>query len=149
MDATVVAAMGFVTTLLAAWFTTYWQRRGDRAGRILDAKVRFYGECSNNLYEYTRATYNRVKARLESHPEHHREKLRQEAYRCNARAKSAIGQVAIVTGDTALRERLEEARRAVGSLNDAVDGADLKQRRESVNQLLDEALNLARSDLMR
>src|SRR3954469_16450456 len=150
MDATVVvAAIGLMTTLLAAWFTTYWQRQGDREGRILDAKVPVYGECSNSLHEYTRATYNRVKARLESLPDPEREPLRQDAYRCNARAKSAIGQVMIISGNTSLREHLEEARRAVGDLKDAVDAADLKQRRETVNKRLDDALDLARSDLAR
>lgn len=62
MDATViVAAMGFVATLVGTWLSARSQRQGDREGRILDARVRTYGECSDSLYEYARATYNRVK----------------------------------------------------------------------------------------
>ena len=66
MDATViVAAMGFAATVLAAWATSRWQRQGDRESRILDAKLRVYGDCSGSLYEYARATFNRVAARID------------------------------------------------------------------------------------
>jgi hypothetical protein len=148
MDATViVAAMGFVATLLGTWLTARSQRQGDREGRILDARVRVYGECSDSLYEYARATYNRVKSRLESLPDEHREKLRQEAYRCNARARSAIGQAAILSGNESLQERLATARRAIGRLNDAPDRTDLSRRQEEVYQMLNNALSVARSDL--
>src|SRR6266545_15922 len=114
MDATVaVAAMGFVSTLLGAWLAAYWQRQSNREVRLLDAKLRAYGDCAATLYEYQRATYSRVKDRLESLPEERREELRQEAYRCNARARSAIGQAAILSGTEGLQEELESVRQAV------------------------------------
>lgn len=117
MDATViVAAMGFAATLLAAWLSARLQRQGDREGRILDARVRTYGECSASLYEYSRATYNRVRARVDSRPEDYREGLRQEAYRCNGRARSAIGQTIILTGNETLHQRLEAARHAISGI---------------------------------
>lgn len=59
----IVAALGFASTVLGAWLTARSHRQGDREGRILDAKVRIYGECSDSLYEYARATYNRAKAK--------------------------------------------------------------------------------------
>lgn len=117
--------------------------------RILEAKVRVYGECSDNLYEYTRATYNRVKARLACRPEVQREGLRQEAYRSNARARSAVGQAAILSGDEDLRLKLEHVRHKVGDLNHAVDDGDLRQRHDGLHKLLKEALERARHDLMR
>lgn len=119
----VVAALGLGSTLLAAWLTSRSHRRGEREGRILDAKVRIYGECASSLYEYERATYNRVKARLASVPHDVREDMRQQAYEFNSRARAAIGQVAILC-DEQLRDRLEEARSAVGEYNRAVSEAD-------------------------
>lgn len=148
MDATViVAALGFVSTLLAAWLSARLQRQGDRAGRLLDARVRTYGECSDSLYEYARATYNRVKARLESRPADQREDLRQEAYRCNARARSAIGQAVILSGNESLQEQLAAARHAIGAMNDATDYDDLRRRQQDVYEMLKDALNVARTDL--
>jgi len=149
MDSTVVvAAMGYVATLLGAWLTVRMQLRGDRSGRLLDAKVRIYGECADALYEFERATYNRVKHRLDNSPDDQREPMRQEAYRGNARARSAIGQVAILTGDETLRGQLEEARRSVGGLNDATSHMDLQARRQAIDTTLTSALDLARHDLM-
>lgn len=82
MEATViVAGMGFVATLTGAWLTGRSQRQAALEGRILDAKVRVFGACADTLYEYERATFNRVKARLASQPDARREELRQEAYR--------------------------------------------------------------------
>ena len=148
MDATViVAAMGFAATVLAAWATSRWQRQGDRESRILDAKLRVYGDCSGSLYEYARATFNRVAARIDSLPEASRQDLRQEAYRSNARARSAIGQVAIVSGDELLRQELESARELIGELNRSKDRADLKRRSENAYEAVSRALDRARSDL--
>jgi hypothetical protein len=150
MNATVVvAAMGFVSTILGAWLAAHWQHRGTRELRILDAKVRTYGDCAATLYEYERATYNRVKARLESRTEEHRVDLRQEAYRCNAKARSAIGQAALLSATETLRERLEAVREKIGDLNNAVDHADLKLRHEDVYHTLNRVLGSARSDLTR
>jgi hypothetical protein len=110
MDATIViAAMGFAGTLVAAWLSARLHRQGDRDGRLLEVRVRSYGEFSDSLFEYARATYNRTKARLASQSEDHRERLRQEAYLFDARAPSAIGQTVILTGNVVLHERLAEA----------------------------------------
>jgi len=148
MDSTVVvAAMGFAATLLGTWLTARSQQQRDREGRILDARVRIYGECADSLYEFARATYNRVKARLKS-PDDDREELRQEAYRCNARARSAIGQASILTGSESVGEQLAAARNAIGEMHEASDRADLSRRQENVFQRLNQALGIARADLM-
>ena len=148
MDSTViVAALGLASTLTGTWLTARLQQRGDREGRILDARVRVYGEVTDALYEYLRATYNRVKTRLES-PDHGREGIRQEAYRSNARARSAIGQAAILTQSESLEKRLAAARNAIGEMNGATDHADLLRRQEDVFRMLNDALSNARSDLM-
>jgi len=148
MDATVVvAAMGFVATLSAAGLTARSQRRGDREGRLVDARVRIYGECAVSLNEYARATYNRAKARLESGPDNNREGLRQEAYRCNSRVRAAIGQASILTGSRSLEEYLTTARRAIGDLNKASSYAELKSRQEVAYKSVNDALEVARSDL--
>lgn len=150
MDATVaIAAMGFVATLAGAWLTGNAHRQAARDERMLDAKVRCFGDCSASLYEYQRATFNRVKARLHEAPDNDRQPLRQEAYRANTRARSAIGQVAILSGDEELQRRLERARSRVGDLNDATDEEDLRRRSKEVLEILREALDLARVDLMK
>jgi len=150
MDSTViVAAMGFVAAILAAWATSRWQREGNRQGSILEARLRAYGICSDSLYEYMRATFNRATARMNSLPETERETLRQEAYRCNARARSAIAQVAIISGDESLRQTLNAARKAIGRLNQLENRADLKLQSASVYRDLNAALDLARADLGR
>ncbi|WP_248579537.1 hypothetical protein [Nocardioides sp. InS609-2] len=149
MDATViVAAMGLAATLLATWLTARSQRRVDREGRILDAKVRTYGECSESLYEYARATYNRSKARIAAQPDRDEEGPRQEAYRANARARSAIGQVLILTKNQELEEELTRARRQIGQLNRAPNHDDLRSRQEVAYQTIKRALDMARSDLV-
>lgn len=150
MDATVaIAGMGFVATLGGAWLTGNAQRQAARDERMLDAKVRTFGECSASLYEYQRATFNRVKARIEALSEQDRQPLRQEAYRANTRSRSAIGQVAILSGDEQLQARLQHARTSVGKLNDATNEHDLRRRSKEVHELLIEALELARIDLMK
>lgn len=99
------------------------------------------------VYEYARATFDRVMARLDGRTEVERQALRQEAYRCNARARSAIGQVVILSGEEVLRTTLEEARVRVGHLNSAHDQTDLRKRQDNVYRVLTDALDLARSDL--
>lgn len=149
MDTTtvLVAGMGFVATLVGAWLTGGLQRRNARDERLLDAKVRVFGECSVSLYEYQRAMFNRVKGRLNSRSESHREETRQEVYRCGSRSRSAIGQVAILTGDETLRSALERAREAIGEFNDATTVSDLKRRQDSALEALAAALDGARKDL--
>lgn len=142
-----VAGMGFVATLLAAWLTGLLQRRNALDERILDAKVRIFGECSASLYEYQRVAYSRVKGRLESRPESDREKVRQEAYRCASRVRSTIGQVGILTRNEALHSALDRARDTIARYSDATTESDLKHRQESVLKALEEALDDARKDL--
>lgn len=149
MDTTVVVAgMGFTATVLGAWLTARSQRTTDREGRILEAKVHVYGECSDTLYEYVRAMFNRVRARFDGVPDGERHGLRQEAYRCGARARSAIGQAAIVSGNEDVQKRLEMAREAVGELKEAVSHPDLINRHEDVLEKLNHALDTARADLI-
>jgi hypothetical protein len=147
-DTVLIAALGLAATLISAWMTAHLQRRGDREARFLDAKIRVFGECSDSLYEYARAMFNRARSRLDGPSETEREDFRQEAYRSNARARSAIGQASILTGDEGLREALEQARHSVGVLNDATSRADLTQRQQDVYHLVKQALERARTDLM-
>lgn len=149
MDPTtvIVAAMGFASTLLGAWLAGRSQRRGALQARMLEAKLRVYGECSDSLFEYQRAAYNRVKARIEARPD--REPLRQEAYRSSSRARSAIGQVAILTGDEDLSTSLEAARVAITAYNDAMSEKELQVRQRETVDAVEQALRMARADLTR
>lgn len=150
MDATVaIAAMGFIATLGGAWVVGNAQRQAARDERMLDAKVRCFGECSASLYEYQRANFNRVRARLHDLPDQERQPLRQEAYRANTLSRSAIGQVAILSGDEELQRQLERARSMVGDLSDATDEKDLRRRSKEVMEAIRQALELARLDLMK
>lgn len=116
---------------------------------MLDARLRVYGECAASLHEFARATYNRAKGRLEEVPDEERERRRQEAYRCNARARAAIGQAAILSRNENLEKQLTEARRGIGSMTEFRDAEDLTRRQREVFELVEEALRSARSDLMR
>jgi hypothetical protein len=148
MDPTVVvAAMGFAATFFGAWLTAHFQHRSDRDGRILEARLRVYGDCSDSLFEFSRATYNRVKSRLQARPELERDGLRQEAYRCNARARSAIGQAYILSGDRELDERLSRVRHDIGDLNQSLNDADLRRRQSEIYVQLKDALEVARRNL--
>ena len=148
MESTVaVAGMGFAAALLSVWLTAHFQSRSDRAGRILEARLRVYGDCSDSLFEYSRATYNRVKSRLEGRPESERDGIRQEAYRCNARARSAIGQAFILTGDRELEEQLSRVRHEIGHFNNVATESDLKRLQSETYAGLNRALEAARRHL--
>lgn len=148
MDPTVVvAALGFATTLVGVWLTARFQQRSDRAMRILEARLRIYGECSDSLFEYSRATYDRVRSRLHGRPEVERDEIRQEAYRCNARVRSAIGQAYILTGDSHLEVQLSKVRQAIGDYNVVGSEADLLRRQSEVYSQLNSALEAVRSQL--
>lgn len=146
MDATVVvAAMGLVSTLTASGLGAYWQRKSSREARVFGARVEAYGELVAALFEYERATFNRVKTRLAHQAE--RDTVRQEAWANNARARTAISVVALLSGSTSLRHGFEDVRTAIGDLNKAQSEADLRRRHEEINAKLDALLVSARADL--
>jgi len=148
MDSTVVVAgLGFAATLLSVWITAHFQTESNIAGRMLDARLRVYGECADSLYEYSRATYNRAKLRLAGRPEGERDGVRQEAFRCNARARSAIGQVYLVTGARDLQDQLSRIRHAIGEFNHVTTEADLKRLQTQTYGELNRALERAREHL--
>ncbi|WP_410785950.1 hypothetical protein [Kribbella sp. C-35] len=84
-------AIALVGSVIGIVISQVLQRRGSRDAQILEAKVRVFGECTEALYEYARANFGRARARIQGQPETIREELRQEVYRCEARARSAIG----------------------------------------------------------
>lgn len=148
MDTTVViAALGLAATLLGTWLGSYWQRRGARALQLLDARIRCYGECAASLYEYERATYDRVKSRLEGRPASARESLRDEAYKANAAARSALGQARVLSASRDVPEGLEAIRRAIGQYNSQESHTDLRAGHDAVLSDLGRVLAQARSDL--
>lgn len=143
----VVAGIGFVAALISVWLTAYFQTRSDRAGRILEARLRVYGDCADSLFEYSRGTYNRSKTRIEGMPEVARDPIRQEAFRLNARARSTIGQVHILTGDQSLEQRLSRVRHDIGRMNDAKTEDDLKSLQNEIYEELKRVLVDARHHL--
>lgn len=148
MDSTAfVAALGLMSTLVAGWFSASWQRRANREDRILEAKVRVYGECATALYDYERITYNRARTRLEESIEE-RTSVRDEAYRASSRIKASIGQVAILSGSEGLKGKFEDVRKLIKSMNQAVDVDDLKNRQGEATQAIDAILQSARNDLV-
>lgn len=143
----VVAVLSFAAALLSVWLTAHLQDRSHRAGRLLEAQLRVYGDCADALYEYARATYNRKKSQLEGRPESQRDGIRQEAFRWNARSRSAIGQTYILTGDRELENELSQVRNAIGGLNDVTTETDLKRGQKEVYERLNRALGAARRHL--
>lgn len=144
----VVAALGFATTLLSVWLTAHFQHRSNRAGRMLEARLAVYGACSDNLFEYSRASYNRAKSLLLDPSEDEDDGKRQEAYRWNAKARSAIGQVYILTGDDDLQVELSRARRDIGQFHEAATDSELQHRQGEVFSRINSALASARKHLM-
>lgn len=142
----IVAAMGFAATLLGTWCPPVYSVR-----EIVKGGSSMRGSASTANVP-TACTNTRVLPTTKRKPDSSDlltiEGLRQEAYRCNARARSAIGQAAIFSGLESLEERLATARNAIGDLNDASDHADLKRRQEDVFKLLNHTLGIASSDLM-
>jgi len=66
---------------------------------------------------------------------------------CNARARSAIGQVYILTGDSDLEAQLSAVRHAIGEFNHAKTEAKLKSGQHKTYEQLKRALETARSHL--
>lgn len=150
MDSTVlVAGMGLFATLLGVLLTARLQGRSDREGRILDARIRVYGDCARELYEFERASFDRAKSRTLDPRADGREEVRQETYRCEARLRSAIGQVAIVSTSEELAEELEQARVAVKKYNHANDLRALNGLEERADACIQAALRLAQLSLMK
>lgn len=143
----IVAVLSFLAALSSVWLTAHLQNRSHRAGRLLEAQLRVYGDCADGLYEYSRATYNRVKSRLENRPEAQRDEVKQEAFRWNAKARSAIGQAYILTGDRELEQELSKTRNAIGELNDVTTGDELKRLQKTIYEQLNRALGEARRQL--
>jgi hypothetical protein len=143
----VVAAFGFVSTLLGVWLSARWQRSSAREGQVLSAQVRVYGDCSSALYEYERATFGRALARIEGLPEEERSQLRQDAYRNEFRARSAIGQAAFLSGNERLESVFDSVRERVEGLNDIVDRKVLYRRHQENIEALKVALRSVRSEM--
>lgn len=150
MNSTViVAVLGLLTTLAAAGFTSYMQRQSQRESRVFEARVVGYGELVSALYDYERATYSRVKARLEGRADVDRESLRQEAWSSNAKARAAIGVVALLSGRADLHTRFDAVRRSVGDLNQATNVSDLRAQYDSINVELADVIVQAKADVTR
>ncbi|WP_148236639.1 hypothetical protein [Intrasporangium calvum] len=149
MDSTaVVAALGLLTTLAAAGVTAYLQRSSQRESRVFEARVTGYAALAAALYEYERATYNRVKARLEQRSDTERDTYRQEAWASNAKARAAIGVVALLSTSPNLHAQFDDVRSSIGDLKSAPNEQDLSKSHESILRALEAALFKARQELL-
>ena len=138
MDATVaVAALGFASTLLAAWLAARWQKRGLVETEILTAQVQAYGDCAQALYEFERVSYNRAVTKLRGTD---RPELAQQVYEQHSVARAAIGRLTILSRGSDVWRRLNELRRAVRVMHDLEDEAALKAEHHRVMHELDEIL---------
>ncbi|TDO49661.1 hypothetical protein EV651_12164 [Kribbella sp. VKM Ac-2571] len=106
-------AVALVGSIVGILLSQRLQRKSARDVQILEAKVRILGECTEALYEYARVNFGRARARIQGQPETIREELRQEVYRCEARARSAIGQAGYLSGSDGLDDDFESAHTAV------------------------------------
>ncbi len=146
----IVAGMGLTATLVATWLSGEFARRKDRDNRVLDAKLRVYGECAEGLYEYLRVAYDRSDARIKDRPEPEREPRRYAMYSMESRLRAVIGQIAIISGDEKLVAMLENARESVNALGvQFIDKEALDQRHKSVLEEIDRVMGIARADMSR
>lgn len=150
MDPTVaIAALGLLTTLAAAGYTSYVHRQSQRESRVFEARVAGYGELVATLYEYERATYNRVKARLGGRAHADRESFRQEAWATNAKARAAVGVVALLSDSRDLHLLFDSVRRSIGDLNTAASESDLLTDHEAIYAALDDVILRAKEEIAR
>jgi len=148
MDSTVVvAAMGFVATIVGVALTARWQRSSARETQLLAAQMQVYGACVEALHEYEGVMFSRVCARIEQRPDADREALRQESYRCDVRARSAIGQAIFLSGDEGLDGELDGVRSMVEALSAVETLPDLWQRHDDILRALREVLRRVRTGL--
>ncbi|HEY3507618.1 hypothetical protein [Kribbella sp. NPDC051137] len=142
-------AVALVGSIIGILLSQRLQRKSTRDVQILEAKVRIFGECTEALYEYTRANFGRARARIEGRPESVRETLRQEVYRCEARARSAIGQAVYLSGSNGLDDGFESVHKAVHAFSKAADQGELEHRHQLVQKDLKIILRTVRADLQR
>lgn len=140
-------AIGLVGTVVGIVVSQVLQRKGARDAQILDAKVRVFGECTEALYEYERANFGRARARLRRQPEVDREALRQEVYRSESRARSAIGQATYLSGNSGLDDRFESVHTAVHGLSEADGYDELNRRHQDIQKDLKDVLRTVRIEL--
>ena len=138
MDATVaVAALGFVSTLLAAWLTARWQTRGLVETELVTARVAAYGDCAEALYELERVSFNRALHKAVS-SEAEDAALAQVVYEMNSKARAAIGRLAILSDRRDLWERLTDVRREIRTMHDRPE--QLRDEHERIMKALDDIL---------
>ncbi|MGW5189533.1 hypothetical protein ACWEOO_09770 [Kribbella sp. NPDC004138] len=142
-------AVALVGSVVGIVLTQRLQRKSARDVQILEAKVRIFGECTEALYEYTRANFGRARARIEGRPEADRDVLRQEVYRCEARARSAIGQAAYLSGTDGLDDRFESVHTAVHAFSQANDQGELERRHDLIQKELKDVLRAVRAEMQR
>lgn len=65
-DTVLVALLGFIATVVGTGLGGYWQRASSRASRMFAARLAALQELSGAIYEYERATYDRVKSRMDA-----------------------------------------------------------------------------------
>lgn len=145
----VVAALGMASTLLATALTAHLHRTGTRYGRRFDARLEAYAELIGVLYEFERATYDRVKARIDGKPDdENREEKRQEAWRLDSRARSAISLVTLLGNDPTLPLRFHAVRKSIGDMNRA-GPRTLREEHEQIYQALGLLVADAKGELSR
>lgn len=142
MDATVaVAALGFASTLVAAWLTARWQTRGLVETELLTARVEAYAACAQALYEFERVSYDRAVHKLRGADDDLRA---QSVYEQHSAARASIGRLAILSQKSEVWKRLNDLRREVRVMHDLPDEAALKAEHQRVMDELDEILTEVR-----
>jgi hypothetical protein len=139
VDATVaVAALGFLSTLLAAYLTARWQTRGLVETELVTARVAAYGDCAEALYELERVSFNRALRKADG-TDADDAALAQVVYEHNSKARAAIGRLAILSDRTDLWQRLTEVRRRIRTMHDRP--ADLRGEHDRIMAELDGILS--------
>lgn len=135
MDPTVlVAAIGFFATILVAALGASAQRTLARDSLIYQSRLGAYSQCLAALFEFERATFNRVKMRLDGVAD--REAARSDAWQSNALARTAIANLALYSSPT-MSDRLEAARFLISSMTKTTELGELQSLHGAVNEIAD------------
>ncbi|MET8521707.1 hypothetical protein [Nocardioides sp. NPDC004968] len=146
----IVAGMGLTATLAATWLSGEIARRKDWDIRVLEAKLRLYGECAEGLYEYLRVCFDRCDARIRRRSEAEREPRRIAMYGMESNLRAVIGQLAIISGDEDLLAKLEQVRESIRQLGvQPTEMDDLNGRRLQALEEIDRVMRTARADMTR
>lgn len=142
----ITAIIAALAALLGVVMGAYSQRAQGREARIFGARLAALQEISGAIFEYERATYDRVITRIkDSNPD--RGPVRAQAWAANSRTRSAIGVLSLLSDSDDTPNAFEGHRKAIGEYNDLETKEKLTDTHEDLVRVLVKTIQTARVEL--